>query len=144
MSAAAHHFVIVGNNFRGGVRMCGQCDLGYDDGDHIEITDLKPYTSYVCPNGGGTLGHSGVWTGAYRADGRSLRDRLCICGAELVEEDTEQWRLSWEMKTPYSDDWRPITKVDSKHATHAQRDGLLALIDEGEPIRNVTLAVVST
>lgn len=142
--AAEHHFVIVGNNFRDGVRMCGRCDRGYDDGNHIEITDLKPYTSYVCPVANGALGHSSRWTGAYRPDGRQVRDKFCICGELLVEEDNEVWRLSWEMVTSPSDDWHPVSKVASRHASHAQRDGLLQLIAQGEPIRNVTLEQVAS
>lgn len=138
---AEHYFVIVGNNFRGGVRMCGECDRGYDDGDHIEITDLKPYTSYVCPSGGG-LGHSSRWTGAYHKDGRQLRLKFCICGAELVAEDAETWRLSWEMGTDYGE-WRPVAREGSKHSTHLQHGGLLDLIAQGEPIRNVKLEAVS-
>lgn len=140
---AAHHFVIVGNNFRNGVRMCGECDLGYDDGDHIEITDLKPYTSYVCPVGGGSLGHSSRWTGAYLPDGRQVRDKFCICGELLVEEDGELWRLSWEMVSPLSDGWHPVSKVASRHETHAQRQGLLELAEQGEPIRDVRLERVA-
>ena len=57
----------------------------------------------------------------------------------MVQEDAERWRLSWEMVTPFNDEWRPVEKVDSKHATHQQRDGLLELIEQGEPIRNVRL-----
>lgn len=138
---AAHYFEF-SRDFIEGRRLCGACRRNYDDGNHIEVTVLKPYTSYVCPVGSGSLGHSGMWTGAYRPEGRRLRDKFCICGAEFVEEDKEQWLLSWEMKGPYSDDWRPVTKVDSKHATHSQRDGLLDLIDQGEPIRNVSLTRV--
>lgn len=134
---SAHYFTF-SRDFQDGRRLCGECRLNYDDGDHIEVTVLKPYTSYVCPSGGG-YGHSSTWTGAYRPEGRSLRDKFCACSAEYVEEDTERWRLSWEMVGPHGDDWRPIEKVDSKHATHLQRDGLLELIGRGEPIRNVAL-----
>ena len=137
----AGHYFAFSRNWLDGKRLCGECSRTYDGGDHIEVTVLKPYTSYVCPTGGG-LGHSGRWTGAYRPELRSLRDKFCMCGAELVEEDAEKWLLSWEMQTPFHDEWRPVTKVDSKHATHSQRDGLLDLIDQGEPIRNVSLTRV--
>lgn len=56
MPEGAHYFVFSRNWSGGGKRRCGECGLPYDDGDHIEITTLKPYTSYVCPTGGG-LGH---------------------------------------------------------------------------------------
>lgn len=141
MTGPEHYFEF-SRDFVNGKRLCGACRQNYDDGDHIEVTVLKPYTSYACPSGGG-LGHSGHWTGAYRPELRSLRDKFCICGLALVEEDSEQWVLSWEMQTPFADDWRPVTKVDSKHATHSQRDGLLELIDQGEPIRNVSLTRVA-
>lgn len=140
-SDAGHYFEF-SRVFVDGRRLCGACRRNYDDGDHIEVAVLKPYTSYVCPEGAGQLGHSGRWTGAYIPELRSLRDKFCICGAELVEEDSEQWLLSWEMRTPFNDDWRPVTKVDSRHATHSQRTGLLELVDQGEPIRNVTLTRV--
>ena len=137
----APHYFEFSSDFRSGKRICGSCARNYDDGEHIEVTVLKPYTSYVCPTGGG-LGHSGHWTGAYRPELRSLRDKFCICGAAYVEEDREQWSLSWEMIGPFDDGWRPVSKTDSKHATHQQRDGLLDLIDQGEPIRNVVLTRV--
>lgn len=137
---SAHYFQPRSMYFRGNERLCGECDSTYPEGDHIEVNDLKPYTSYVCPTGGG-LGHSSQYTGAYLHVLRSPRDKFCICGAELVEEDNEQWRLSWEMDT--GTDWRPVTKVGSKHATHQQRDGLEELIARGEPVRAVTLERVS-
>lgn len=136
-----HHFKF-SRDWLDGKRLCGDCRLPYDEGSHIEITVLKPYTSYVCPTGGG-LGHSSRWTGTYRPEGRSLQDKFCSCGVELIEEDTERWRLSWEMVGPYDETWRPIEKVASRHAAHQQRDGLLQLIDQGEPIRNVRLEQVA-
>jgi hypothetical protein len=141
-AGGAHHFVIR-THLGPGPRPCGECRLPYDQGDHIEITDLNPYTHYVCPNDVGGLGHSSRWTGAYRPDGRQLRDKYCICGAELVEEDAEQWRLSWEMVTPGDPEWRPVTKTASRHATHQQHAGLLKLIEQGEQIRNVQLVRAS-
>lgn len=137
---AAHHFAF-STNWSGRDRLCGDCNQSYGDGDHIEITTLKPYTSYVCPTGGG-LGHSSRWTGAYRLELRTLHDHLCMCGAELVEEDNERWLLTWEMQTPLSDDWTPHSVVRSRHAAQAQYDGMLELIGQGEPIRGVTLRKV--
>lgn len=126
-------------------RPCGNCGLSYDDGDHIEITNLKPYTSYVCPDSTDTgLGHKGIWTGAHSPELRRIDEHLCICGAELVEEDKEQWLISFETQSPHSDDWHPVSAVRSKHAAESQHAGLLTLIDQGEPIRNVRLEQVAS
>lgn len=131
-----HHFKF-STNWRGLDRLCGECNLTYDAGAHIEIAVLKPYTSYVCPSGEG-LGHSSRWTGAYIPTLRTERDHLCACGLALVEEDTELWRLSWEM--PAGDaNWRRVERIGSRHSTEQQRDGLLALISNGERIRGVEL-----
>lgn len=139
----AHYFRFSRDFDGNGRRRCADCFQPYDAGDHIEITTLKPYTSYVCPTGGG-LGHSSIWTGAYRPDGRSLRDHLCSCGAEFVEEDRQLWQLSWEMQTPFSDgNWVPQQVISSRHSTHQQHAGLLLLITQGEPIRNVALVKAS-
>ena len=133
-----HHFAFSTRFDGNDRRRCGSCSLTYDDGEHIEITILKPYTSYVCPTGGG-LGHSSVWTGAYRPEGRSLRDGHCSCGAEYVEEDRELWQLSFEIQRPGDNHWTPVSTTKSKHAAQLQRAGLLELIGQGEPIRNVEL-----
>jgi hypothetical protein len=90
------------------------------------------------------LGHSGRWTGAYLPEGRRLTDDKCACGQTLVEEDREQWRVSFETRTPTHDDWHPVTAVRSRHAAHQQHAGILALIEQGEPIRNVTLEQVAS
>ncbi|AKD99198.1 hypothetical protein XU06_22845 [Rhodococcus erythropolis] len=132
----AHHFKF-STNWRGQDRLCGQCGNTYGEGRHIEITILEPFTSYVCPSGKG-LGHSGIYTGAYNPALRTMRDHLCDCGLRLVEEDTELWKLSWEMQdddTP----WRRIDRVGSRHSTQQQRDGLETLASNGESIRNVRL-----
>ena len=134
-----HHFAFSRDFDGNGRRRCGTCRQAYADGEHIEITVLKPYTSYVCPTGGG-LGHSSVWTGAYHPEGRSLRDGHCSCGAEYVEEDRELWQLSFEIQRPDGDGhWTPVTTTKSKHAAQLQHAGLLELVDQGEPIRNVEL-----
>lgn len=141
-SSVTTHYFQFSRDFEGGRRLCADCRLSYDAGDHIEITTLKPYTHYVCPAGGG-LGHSSIWTGAYYAEFRTLRDHLCICGAELVAEDDERWQISWEMQSPFSGgDWVPQHVVRSRHAAHEQHAGLLQLIEQGEPIRNVRLVQV--
>lgn len=145
MAETGPHYFEFSTKFDGnGHRRCGACRRTYDDGAHIEITTLKPYTNYVCPSGAG-LGHGYVWTGAYRPSLRTLRDHLCICGKEYVEEDREQWQLSWEMQTPFGGgDWNPVRVVRSRHAAHEQRDGLLHLIASGEPVRNVVLTQVAS
>lgn len=135
---AAHYFKFSTNWTANGERRCGDCDQTYEAGQHIEITTLKPFTNYVCPAGGG-YGHSGTYTGALIPSLRTLHQHLCICGAEFVEEDTESWTLTWEMKDPWSAEWRNVSKTQSKHAAHAQRAGLLELIERGEAIRNVEL-----
>ena len=132
------HYFKFSTNWRDGTRLCGECALTYDEGDHIEINHLKPGTSYVCPDAGG-LGHKSIYTGAYRLELRSLTDHICICGRELVEEDRETWRLTFEAQTPLDPEWHTVSHVQSKHAAHMQREGLLALIAQGEPIRNVEL-----
>lgn len=135
-----HHFAFSTRFDGNGRRRCGECHQPYDDGEHIEITILKPYTSYVCPKGGAGLGHSSVWTGAYHPELRSLRDGRCFCGAEYVEEDRELWQLSFEIQRPDAGGhWTPVTTTKSRHAAQQQHAGLLELIDQGEPIRNVEL-----
>lgn len=135
---SAHYFTF-SRDFVDGRRLCGDCRLNYDAGEHIEITVLEPYTSYVCPENRGQLGHSGRWTGAYLPELRRLSDGQCICGATLVKEDQETWRLSWEMQHPPGTPWHTVSKVQSRHGAETQRAGLLELIEQGEPIRNVQL-----
>lgn len=119
-----------------GKRLCGECLRNYDDGDHVHVAVLKPFTSYVCPTGGG-LGHSSVWSGSQATpELRQPTDNLCICGAELVVEDEEVWLLSWEMRDLATGVWRAVQRQGTRHSTHAQRDGLLTMPDE---IRNVQL-----
>jgi hypothetical protein len=137
---SAHYFKF-SRDFDGPDRICGECQLTYDRGEHVLIDRLKPYTNYVCPTGGG-LGHSGISTGAYRPVNRALSDHRCVCGVEFVEEDKETWRLSWEMQTPLSPDWTRQSVVRSKHAAQQQHAGLIDLRNQGEPIRNVTLVQV--
>lgn len=132
----AHHFEF-STNWRGQHRLCGMCGCTYDEGGHVEIAILRPYTSYVCPSGKG-LGHSGIWTGAYIPTLRTMRDHLCDCGLGLVEEDAELWQLSWEMQDDDAS-WRRIDRVGSRHSTEQQRDGLETLISAGEAIRDVRL-----
>jgi hypothetical protein len=135
MTTTAHVFTF-SRDWSGGKRLCGECRLTYDEGNHIHVAVLEPYTSYVCPNGSGS-GHSSVWSGSQNTpELRRLTDNLCTCGAIYVKEDDEKWLLSWEMKDPITGQWRPVERVDTKHSTHEQRDGLLTLPDE---IRNVQL-----
>ena len=141
------HYFEFSRDFDGLNRICGACRATYDVGDHILIDKLKPRTNYVCPAASsrtGGLGHKSIYTGDYRPVMRTLRDHLCTCGLELVAEDTEQWRLTWEMVTPPSEDWHPVTVTRSKHAALTQQVGLLELIDRGEPIRNVVLEQVAS
>ena len=137
----AHHFAF-STNWRDGKRLCGDCGQKYDDGDHIEVRVLDPFTRYICPVGNGQMNHSSTWSGAQDCpELRSPRDKFCVCGAEFVKEDEETWRLSWEMDT--GGGWHPVSKVASRHETHTQRDGLTALIAQGEPIRNVSLVLLT-
>lgn len=133
-----HYFKFSTNWTANGERRCGDCDQPYEVGQHIEITTLNPFTNYVCPDNQG-MGHSGAYTGAHRPELRTLTEHLCMCGKALVEEDHERWTLSWEMRNPDSGEWHAVAKQQSKHAAHAQRDGLLELIERGEDIRNVEL-----
>lgn len=135
---SAHVFTF-SRNWSGGKRLCGTCNHNYDEGDHIHVAVLEPYTSYVCPSGGGH-GHSSVWSGSQNTpELRSPTDNLCDCGETYVKEDDEVWRLSWDMKDPITGDWRPVERIGTKHSTHGQRDGLLTMPDE---IANVRLVRV--
>lgn len=146
MTAVEHYFAF-SRVWRDGKRLCGECHLTYDEGAHTEITVLKAYTKYVCPGASdptGGRGHSSTWTGAYIPELRRLDDDKCSCGATFVEEDDEQWRLAFEIQTPVHPEWHPVTVVRSKHAALQQQAGLLELIDQGEPIRNVVLEQVAS
>jgi hypothetical protein len=64
-----------------------------------DFLPLKPYTKYVCPNDGGGLGHSSMWSGALVPQGRTRSDGWCIGGAQMVEESAAHpdiYRLTWE------------------------------------------------
>lgn len=132
------HYFEFSTNWAGRERLCKACDQTYDAGQHIEITTLKPFTHYICPNDGGLLGHRSIYTGAYLPSLRGLRDHLCSCGAELVEEDHEQWEISFEVGDGIGG-WRPVSAIRSRHAAEQQERGLRNLIEQGEPIRNVQL-----
>jgi len=109
------HYFEFSTNWSGSERLCGTCGRSYDGGEHIEITTLKPYTSYVCPDAEKAgRGHSSKWTGAYRKELRSLRDHLCLCGKEFVEEDHERWELTYEV----GPEWRPVSVIRSRHGAH--------------------------
>lgn len=105
-----------------------------------DLLPMKPYTKYVCPNGGG-YGHSSLWTGVLNPAVRCRSDGYCGgCGALLVAEvdDGTRWRLTWEMDSGHG--WHPVDKETSS-ATEArsQIEGLRELQAAGEPIRNVLL-----
>jgi hypothetical protein len=131
------HYFKWSRDFRESARLCGECHLTYEQGEHIEITTLEPYTSYVCPVDTGH-GHSAMFTGAYRPELRSLTDHLCICGAVFVKEDRQQWQLSWEMRDE-SGRWYPVERIGSHHSTWVQWNGLNELESSGEDVRNVRL-----
>jgi hypothetical protein len=136
MNESNAHVFAFSRNWSGGKRLCGTCNLNYDDGDHIHVAVLEPYTSYVCPNDSGR-GHSSMWSGSQKTpELRRPTDILCTCGATYVKEDDEKWLLSWDMKDAHTGDWRPVERIGTKHATHEQRDGLLTMPDE---IANVQL-----
>lgn len=133
-----HYFKFSTNWNHNRKRLCGDCNRTYNDGNHTEVTVLKPFTNYLCETGGG-YGHKSTYTGAYLHELRSPTDDVCICGQLLVEEDNEQWKLSWEMRTPYSQEWLRTEVVRTRFAATSQRDGLLALAASGEDVRNVQM-----
>lgn len=136
MTNGPAHIFAFSQNWSGSKRLCGTCCLTYDEGNHIHVAVLEPYTSYVCPNDTGQ-GHSSVWSGSQSIpELRSPTANLCICGATYVREDTEIWLLSWDMKDPHTGEWRSIERRGTQHSTLQQRDGLLTMTDE---IRNVKL-----
>jgi hypothetical protein len=140
MTAPAHYFVFT-TNWRNGQRLCGECNLTDVEGDHPDPwvdMGIKERTHYVCPTGGG-LGHSSRYTGSPPLSLRDVKGAFCCCGERLVEEDHETWRLSWEVQTWLDPAWHTTTVIRSRHAAEAQRTGLLTLIEQGEPIRNVVL-----
>ena len=103
------------------------------------LPELKKFTQYVCPEGRG-LGHGSLWTGALKT-GRRPGDHLCYCGTPYVEEVEDGLHLlTWERVGPGETDYHPVKKEHRVlAAAEEQRNGLLALIDEGELIRNVEL-----
>ena len=104
---------------------------------------LKPYTKYYCPNDTGGVGHSSIWTGAYRNPRPEAG--WCMCGTRFVEEprnDGTHWRLSWEMSGPFDPPgvFHPASReTSSEHDARQQLRGLAELADQGEPIRNIRL-----
>ena len=111
MSTEQHHFKF-SINWRAGKRLCGECGTTYDNGDHLLVDRLKPRTHYVCPSGG-VMGHKSIHTGSYNVpELRSPTDHLCPCGLELVEEDDEQWQLSFETQTPLDPEWHRSRSCD--------------------------------
>lgn len=136
---AAHYFEF-STNWQAGQRLCGSCNQTYGQGEHLEVNNLKSFTNYVCPTGGG-YGHSSTWAGdrASHPELNSLRDAYCMCGAEYVEVDNEKWKLSWEMVDPFTGVWKKVKKVQSRHDAHAQHEGLQQLVIAGEQIRNIKL-----
>lgn len=136
MTTTTAHVFTFSRDWSGGKRLCGTCHLNYDDGAHIHVAVLEPYTRYVCPNDTGR-GHSSCWSGSQDVpELRTPTGNLCICGSQYVKEDDEEWKLSWEMKDPHTGNWRPIKRRGTKHSTLHQRDGLVTMPDE---IRNVQL-----
>lgn len=131
----AHEFVF-STKWHAGKRLCGQCHLDYEQGNHIEVRVLEPYTSYVCPTGGGH-GHSSRWSGSQGVpELRRSTDNLCICGETFVKEDDELWNLSWEYVDLWTGDWKPCSRTGSRYSTHEQHRGLLSMPEE---IRNIKL-----
>lgn len=121
-------------------RLCKRCSLDYDAGEHIEVKVLKPFTNYVCPVGAGQLGHSGVYSGAQNSpELRSPQDKFCICGAEFIEEDTETWRLSFEIPALHTGERTPVERVGTRTSTHNQKAGLEELVRAGEHVRKIRL-----
>lgn len=51
----------------------------------------------------------------------------------------EQWRVSWEIASPWSGEWSSQEVVQSKHDAQSQYDGLMSLVAAGEQIRNVRI-----
>lgn len=138
-ATAAHHFTFSPRFDPDTLtRICGTCDHTWNNGDHIEIDILKPYTTYICSADDGRLGHQTRYTGAWHHENRTLRDGTCICGAPMVERDNEKWLLTFEHSNP-AGHWSSVEKIASRHETHHQRTGLEQLAANGEAIRNITL-----
>ena len=135
------HYFVFSAEWLDGQRLCGECrqtDVGGDHPDPWVDLGIRERTNYVCPADSG-LGHSSTYTGSPPLSLRSSRDAFCSCGERYVEEDSETWQLTFETCTPLDPDWHTVTVVRSRHAAEQQRDGLLELIEQGEPIRNVQL-----
>jgi hypothetical protein len=128
------------------------------------MPDLKPFTQYRCPVGGGSLGHSSIWTGAYKPP-HNTHDGTCVCGAEMVEdsEDGTRYRLEWESidshqaadielmfgkgiwpKMPEGQwdalSWHPVSKEGTELGLRDQYQTLKKWAESHkQPIRNVRL-----
>jgi hypothetical protein len=105
-----------------------------------EMLPLKPYTKYICPNGGG-YGHSSHWTGARNLAVSSRHDGYCICGAVMVEEvdDGTRWRVTFEADNGFG--WHPVVnETSSERDARSQVKGLHQLQADGEPVRKIGLA----
>lgn len=125
---------------------------------------IKPFTNYVCPVGGLSLGHSSLWTGAY-AHPRE-RDGICMCGEPMVEDtpDGFRYRVEFESIDPHEAAeyealrgpgvWRSLTDEQwerlSWHPVSREADTLAGVKDQAatltewadtheQPIRNVRL-----
>lgn len=107
MTGVAAHVFVFSRDWSAGKRLCGECHLTYDGGEHLHVAVLEPYTAYVCPRGRGQ-GHSSVWSGAQDVpELRSPRDNLCACGATYVKEESipnppefppgTEFLVRWEM-----------------------------------------------
>lgn len=139
MTETEPHAFVFSTNWRGQKRLCRACNRTYDDGSHIEVRALKPYTHYVCPVASpGELGHSSCYSGSQDVpELRSERDKFCYCGAEFIERDNERWLLEWEMRDPATLRWRNVEVIESRYEADQQEAGLNALAASGEPIRNI-------
>lgn len=129
------------------------------------MTDIKPFTNYVCSVGPHAYGHKSLWTGAYQRPEAS--DGSCVCGAPMVEEvdDGTRWRVEFESIDPHhaaeyealrgsgvwrslTDDewdrlsWHPVSREDaSESSIRAQYEALSAWAESREqPIRNVRMS----
>lgn len=107
------------------------------------MRDLKAYTSYRCPIGGESYGHSSFYTGAYKAGVRRESDGICSCGEPMVEvvKDGHTYRVEWEMIGPYDPAWRPSSRESEDRASiEAQYANLKEWEESGkEPVRSVRM-----
>ena len=133
------------------------------------MPEIKPFTKYICPNGNGQLGHSSLYSGSYDVERlKSDRDGWCICGAEMVEEDStkdgHRYRLTFDTIDPHQAEqleyqygpkiwptltdqqwamlrWHPVSKTaDTPGAiTEQYRNLVMWERTHEQPIRNVRL-----